>query len=202
MPKFILKTASCAALFVLFVSSAAAQNIKITTTEGDTMKVSLGYNIFLNTNSTAKRQVHRVTDEKSPVKLVGDHSFSIDYKSDRSSGSYVYQTRVSHLSEKDLVAIEVLHSVFDVFGRHVRTLQEVLVSDIQAGNTHNHSQSSWRIFSESEAATAHSTFTYVNQARFKDGTVYTAPTSAILAAIRKMSPTATEEQISPPKSKQ
>lgn len=194
---------SIAIATALCCTCAMSQQVKVISSEGTDMKFGLGYNIYVNKNSTAKRVMHKVIDEKAPVKLVGDQRFDVQYKTGRgSSGDYIYVARATPVTEKDAVAIEILHSVFDIFGRHVRTLQSVSVEDVQAGNTLFPDGGEWRIFSEAEASMAHSVFSYVSHARFKDGTVYSAPMPAILAAIRKMSPTATEEQISPPKTKQ
>lgn len=191
------------ALAAAFVcTSSLSQPVRVASSDGSEMKISLGAGIVVNKNSTARKTMHKVIDDKSPVKLVGDQRFDVEFKTGRgSSGEYVYLARAIPATEKDMVAVEVLHVVFDIFGRHIRTLQDVAVADVSAGNSLYHENAGWRISSEAEAGMAHTVFSFVSSAKFKDGTVYSAPIPIILSAIKKMAPAATEEQIYPLKSK-
>lgn len=177
---------------VLCAASANAQLVA-RTGEGDSVKTTLGYNIVLNNLSTLKRQWVAIHDPNSPVEIDGSSNVTVQYEKD-----YLYATNTTVKAKKDVTAVELVHIIVDVFGRRANTLQNVEVVDLPSGESRGMS-GRWRLWSETEAKLAHTSFTYVRSVRMADGKIYFAPMTQVLDLVRKGAPSLTSADIEPKK---
>lgn len=188
-------TIKCIALAVAICSTghASAQALTTRTGEGGSVKVDLGYNVVLNKASSLTRQWVYIQDPKCPVDIEGSTDVHVRYKKD-----YNYQASMIFKAKQDVTAVEVIHVITDVFGRRLSTLQNATVRDVKAGDT-GVTDGEWRIWSETEASHAFTSFTYVRSVRTADGKVYFAPMAQVLEVIRKGAPSLTSTDIEPKK---
>lgn len=163
------------------------------TGEGDSVKTNLGYNIVLNNLSTMTRQWVAIHDPNSPVEIDGSSNVTVQYEKD-----YIYATNTAVKAKKDVTAVELVHIIVDVFGRRANTLQNVEVVDLPSGESRGMS-GRWRLWSETEAKLAHTSFTYVRSVRMADGKIYFAPMTQVLDLVRKGAPSLTSADIEPKK---
>lgn len=185
----------CAVLAIAICTTghAAAQALTTRTGEGGPVKVDLGYSVVLNKNSSLYRQWVYIQDPKCPVEIEGPTDVVVQYKKD-----YAYQAIMTVKAKQDVTAVEVVHVITDVFGRRLSTLQNGFVQDVKAGETAR-AAGEWRIWSETEASNALTSFTYVRSVRTADGKVYFAPMAQVLDVIRKGAPSITSTDIEPKK---
>lgn len=182
-----------ATLATVLACTAAHAQLVVKTGEGGAVKVDLGYNVVLNKNSSLRRQWVYIHDPKAPVEIDGSTDIGVRYKKD-----YNYGGTVVVRAKQDVTAVEVVHVILDVFGRRLSTLQNMAVLDIKADATEGIG-GDWRIWSETEASSAHTSYTYVRSVRTADGKVYFAPMSQVFDAIRKGAPSLSSSDIEPKK---
>ena len=175
------------------LTQSAHAQLTTRTGEGDSVKTGLGYGITLNDKSSLKRQWVAINDPNSPVELDGSTNVTVQHEKD-----YLYAALPSIKARQAISAVELIHVVLDVFGRRLNTLQTAEVADFAAGEVKT-VISKWRMWSETEAKLAHTSFTYVRSVRTADGAIYFAPMSQVLDVIRKGPPSITVSDIEPKK---
>lgn len=178
--RFALPTA-----LLLATASALAQaagELVVERKDGASMKVPLAAGIAVNSSSNLKRSSFRVVDPAGPVQLVNVEGVDVAFTQNRTLGEFHYTLTYTIEPKEPVVAIELRSLVFDVFGRHMITLQATEVADFGApsGDT-----ARWRIYSEADAKVAHQSITYVSRVRTAAGRVYTPNSAALIAAIRR-----------------
>jgi hypothetical protein len=186
----------CFLLGILCLATTAQAQLTTTNGEGDSVRTPLGYNVVLNDKSTLKRQWITINDPNSPAELESGTNVTVQYEKD-----YFYRSNVGVKGRQPLTAVELVHVIVDVFGRQISTLRKVELADI-ANQELRYVSGKWRIWSEAEAALAHTSYTYVRAARTADGKVYSAPIDQVLNIIRKAAPALTATDIEPPKAEQ
>lgn len=182
------------AIAVCTTSLATAQPLITRSGEVGTLKVDLGYNIILNEKSSLKRHWVFIHDPNSPVDVEGPTNVGVQYEKD-----YWYVTNTGIKAKQPVTAVELIHVIVDMFGRKVITLQNVEVADLAAQEVRQ-VLGKWRVWNETDAKLAHTSFTYVRSARTADDKVYFAPMAQVLEVIRKGLPSLTSTDIEPKKS--
>lgn len=179
-------------------SASSSKAFSMERYEGTPIQTTLGYGIVLNKDSSLKREWFVITDPQSPVAIVGAAGVNVAYQAGErySSGEYQYRASYKLAIKEPVTAIEVRVQLFDVFGEHVRTLSAANVAD---ANGELHQNGTWRVLSETEAATAYTSVTYISQVRTAAGKVYTIDSDRLLDQLKKVTAKITEKDIAPKK---
>lgn len=191
-----MKRPALALTALLLTLPATAQQGELTAqrAEGLGMKVSLSSAIALNDKSTVRRQRILLTDPAAPAKLSTAHGADVIYGTARSSAGYEYIMDWAIEAKQPIVAFEMRTAVFDVFGKLLTTLTASEVADVPAGSTFSKT-STWRILREVEAATAHTSVSFLARARTADGKVYALPMAQLVATLRREGLIATDAEL-------
>jgi len=184
-----------AALLVLaFLPGISSAQTSVSKASGGSMKTELGMGITLNKGSTLQREwitVHQAL----PADLVGTSGVRTVYMPGRVSGEYNYEAELTIEAKEPLAAISVHYLLFDIWGRHVRTLALTEVTDVQPSQKSFSGR--WRAWSENDVATYHASIAYVARIRTKAGRVIAADLSPVLAETRKFTSKLTAEDLEP-----
>lgn len=179
-------------------SAASTSALTMGRFEGTSVRTSLGYGIVLNKGSGLKREWFVVQDAGAPASIDGPAGVEVEYKPGErySSGQFEYSLAYSLVAAEPLTAVEIRAQLFDVFGRHIRTLSASDVADLN-GKAHLHGN--WRIYSENEASEVYTSVVYVAQARTATGKVYAIDSAPLLVQLKKVAAKITEADIEPKK---
>lgn len=166
--------------------------------EGNSVQTFLGAGVTLNKDSTLVREFYVLSDPSAPLKVSGRNGVSVQYDAGSRGigGEYIYRSNYTLEALEPVQAFEVRAQVFDVFGRHLRTLSATQVVDLTDARTF---VATWRIWSEAEAASAYASIMYVASVRTKAGRVYNIDSKAVLDQARKVAFKITEAELEPPK---
>lgn len=183
-----------------FSSFVHAQSSPITAlaADGDTVETCLGHNICVNKGATLKRTHHFLVNSAMPAICATVPVVRTVYESTRSgaSGQYFYKASCTLTPEQAVDAYEIKYVVFDIFGRHVRTLVSAAVKQIAAKEAYG-VNSEWNLYSENEVGLHYTSIGYVSRLRFATGRVVVADEKLVTAAIRKIASTFDEGQLAP-----
>lgn len=161
------------------------------------MKVDLGYSISLNKNSSLNRISHFLNDDQSPIQLA-ESTIDVIYKSESRGGEYQYSGRHSFMNNGAIVAYELRHVVYNVFGERLSTLSEVKVANIgDEPGRRTYGDAKWRIFSENTASEAFMTVSYVANVRTASGKVWTADYKNLAKALVVLNAQAKDSDLIP-----
>lgn len=166
----------------------------MTKASGGSIKTELGMGITVNKGSTLEREwitIHQAL----PADLVGTTGVRMIYKPSRVSGEYNYEAELTIEAKEPLAVITVHYLLFDVWGRHVRTLALTEVTDVEPGR--KSFSGTWRAWSENDVATYYASIAYLARVRTKAGRVIAADTAPVLAEARKFTSKFTAEDLEP-----
>jgi hypothetical protein len=187
-------------LFTLVVSTfsnpAMAQSASITRSNGGSVKIELGYGIVLNKESSLTREwitVHHAL----PVAFDGTVGVGARYKADKVRGEYQYNTKFEINVKEPIVALEIRFLVFDIWGRHSRTLSFTRVADMDSGK--RSVDAAWNLFAENEASEFYASIAYIAKVRTKAGRIVASDTAPVLEEARKFSSKFSVEDLEPQK---
>jgi hypothetical protein len=166
----------------------------VTRASGGSIRTELSPGIVVNKESTLEREWITIHQEL-PADLVGTTGVRTVYKSGRSTGEYVYESRVTIEAKEPLTAITVHYLLFDIWGRHVRTLALTEVIDIAPGR--KSFSGTWRAWSENDVATYYASIAYLSRIRTKAGRVISADIAPVLTEAKKFTNKFTAEDLEP-----
>jgi hypothetical protein len=181
-------------LIVLLLPALVSAQTPVTRASGGSIKTELGMGITVNKGSTLEREwitVHQAL----PADLVGTTGVRTVYKSGRVSGEYNYEAELTLEAKEPLSAFTVHYLLFDVWGRHVRTLALTEVTDADPGN--KTFSGTWRAWSENDVSTYYASIAYLARLRTKAGRVIAADTTPVLAEARKFTTKLSAEDLEP-----
>lgn len=180
-------------------SASSKSTLAMERFEGSSIRTELSPSIVLNGGSGLKREWFVVRDPSAPAAVNGTAGITVVYKPGErfSSGEYQYRFDYTVEMSEPLSAVEVRVQVFDIFGRHLKTLSTTEIADM---NGKVALSGGWRIFSENEASEAYSSVAYVAQARTVSGKVYVISTPPLLEQLKKVTARITEADIEPKRS--
>jgi hypothetical protein len=121
-----MKSKIIAFLFLLYVS--AYGQIQVIRTDGGAVVTNLGYNIQVNKGSTLKREWITLNDTTCPIQFNGSVGITTSY----AERSYSFNASGTINPKEPIVAYEVLHVLYDMFGEHIKTLSNKKVIDINS----------------------------------------------------------------------
>lgn len=153
-----------APLFILFLTAvpvvSATYDIK-REPEGPFAFKILG--IELNKGSSLQRESVLFNDPSCPIQLAKNAmSFSYEDRRLRISSATLLSI------DKPVMALEVRHILFDVFGGHMNNLSNLEARDYAPGPVPL--SATWNLFGENDASELLTTVTYVARVRLPDGT--------------------------------
>lgn len=177
-------------------SSIFAQSLDVSRGTGGAVKLELGYGIALNKSSSLNREWHIINDPRLPLKIESG-SAAPKYVTGRSRGEYRYEAEYTVLTDdRGVSAYELRFLVLDVFGARQRLLSATNLVDIAANSSYS-DDGQWRLFSETDAATAFYSIAYVATVRTSTGQILRADEAAVLAEVQKISREITAADIRP-----
>ncbi len=121
----------------------------------------------MNEGSTMQRESILLNIPSSPV-AIRDSALKFDFKDRR----FRYNMATELVASSGVSAVEVRHLLFDVFGQHMKNLQNLEVTDLAAGS--HKIDGTWNILRENDVNQHLTTVTYVSNARLQDGRIWKA----------------------------
>ncbi len=114
------------ALIILLVIAFGQANgqLKTTKIDGGSVVLKLGFGISVNENSTLKRDFILINDESCPLTLD-----NVGVVPNFVQNSYTFKATGSVFAKELITAYELHHVLYDVFGKHIKTLSLTDVTD-------------------------------------------------------------------------
>lgn len=183
-----MKKYSFILICLLFCSLADAQ-ITTSKVNGGSVITKLGLGVTVNSGSTLTREWIIINDEKCPIQLK-DVGINTVYVSE----DYRFKASGSINTSEPIVAYEIHHVLYDVFGGHLSSLNNIDVTDIN-GSKDLGKSGSWRP-SENEVSEYLSCVSYVAAVRTAAGVIWRFKPEVIKQELSKIQ-IAYEEGYSP-----
>ena len=152
-------------LTLLLISIFSFSQIQSSKADGGTVLTKLGYGITVNEGSTLKRDWITLNDPTCPVQL-NNVGINTNYDDSRYSFRPVGEISVS----EPIVAYEIHHVLYNVFGEYMQTLSNQQVKDI-SGTLSFGKYSSWYA-SENDVSEYFIVVSYVSNVRTKNGVIW------------------------------
>lgn len=183
-------------LVFLTTYSFAQTNSKATITKesGGSIQTPLEYGIVLNKNSSLNREWITVHDESLPITISSTIGVKTIYESAGRSGDYLYKTGFSLQAKEPITAFELRFLLFDLWGKHIKTLSFTEVSDFTGSKDF---VGSWKVFNENEVSEYYASIAYLARIRTQSGRVVEANPVVVLDEARKFSKKFTEDSLNP-----
>lgn len=121
------------------------------------------FGVEMNKGSSLQRESVLFNDPSCPLQL-SKNGMTFEYKDRRLQISADTEISVS----QSVMALEVRHILFDVFGRHMKNLANLEAKDFPASPASL--KGTWNLFGENAASELLTTVTYVARVRLSDGT--------------------------------
>jgi hypothetical protein len=199
----------CIFVLVLVTISASPQATKSRPTrtfnveevDGGSVVTNLGYGIAVNKGSSLHRRWFVLNDPTAPLSMIGT-GVTTKYTSGRVSGDYSYEPTGSVTSKVPVTAFEVRFLLFDIWGKHMKTLSSTDVTDLQPGTPFNlETSGSWRTW-ESDVSELQTVVAFVAHVRLADGTVWAYDSASLVREIQEIKLKLTESELAPEKRKE
>lgn len=123
--------------------------------------------VVLNEGSSLQRESIRLNISSSPVSIKSN-TLEFDYEDRR----FRYNMATSLEIRSEVAAIEIRYLLFDVFGKHMKNLQNLEVRDLSVGPVSM--DGTWNALRENDLAEHLTTVTYVAKVRLSDGRIWIA----------------------------
>lgn len=163
---------------LLYCSTLCAQ-ISVVTTDGSSVVTDLGYGIKVNKGSTLLRQSVTLNDAEAPIQLN-----KVSIETSYADHGYLFKPKGDFTVKEPIVAYEIHHVIYNVFGEHMKTLSNTQISDIEGLQVISPS-SSWNA-SENNVREYFICISYVANARTKSGQIWHYNFPAIKEQLNKL----------------
>jgi len=170
-------------LLFLFVAMFVYQtNAQITSTkvDGGSVITELGFGIAVNKNSTLTREWVSLNDAKCPIQLSNDVGINSSYVRE----NYKFVPKGNLIINEPIVAFEIHHVLYSVFGEHIKTLSDSKIKDISSSFQLSVENESWYA-SESNVKEYLICVSYVAYVRTKLGALWTYNPMLIQQELKK-----------------
>jgi hypothetical protein len=158
-----------------------AQTITASVSDGGSVVTDLGYNIKVNKGSTLRRLWVVLNDGSCPVQLDGA-GINTAY----AEREYRYSPTGRAKTSVAISALEVRYLLYDVFGRHMKTLSGTQVTDFAARSEVALSEmGTWRAW-ENEVSELLTIVAFVAQVRTGDGKIWRYNDKAVGAELDRI----------------
>jgi hypothetical protein len=171
----------------------------VTRANGGSIRTPLAFGIVLAKDSSMTREWVFVLDRGLPLKVSGAPGVTTVFRRRDYGGDFRYQASVTIQTSQALSAIEVVFLVFDVWGQHVRTLNNHVTADIAAG-AEKKLDGEWQV-DENDAEKHYASIGYVRRVRLADGRILAAAEAPILEEARKLNAKFSPSDVVPPTTK-
>lgn len=148
----------------LFSIFSQAQ-IQINKSDGGTVITKLGMGVKVNSGSSLNREMIVLNDAKCPLQLI-----NVGVSTSYTGSSYSFTPTGSITAKEPIMAYEIHHVLYDVFGNHIKTLSNTEVCDVVVG-TKEFPRASWYA-SENQVSEYLVCVSYVSNIRMKDGKIW------------------------------
>lgn len=152
---------------LIFTSNIFSQ-LTVSKVEGGSVVTKLSMGIKVNQGSSLKRDWVTINDPACPIQL-NDIGIETSYGSSTSS-SYSFKSVGSFVTKEPIVAYEVVHVLYNVFGEHMKSLSNQEVTDIDVKSDFS-KYASWYA-SENDVSEFLICVTYVSNVRTKSGLLW------------------------------
>jgi len=150
------------------------------------------FGVELNKGSSLQRESVLFNDPSCPVQF-SQNSMKFDYSDRRLTISASTQLSVA----QPVMAMEVRHILFDIFGQHMKNLSNTEARDFSAGPATLDGK--WNLFDENDTSELLTTVTYVARVRLVDGTQWVVNSDNLIAALGTLHLERKIEDENPPK---
>jgi len=157
---------SIVSICLLFCSLSQAQ-ITTSKVNGGSIVTKLSSNIKVNDGSTLTREWIVINDEKCPIQLK-DVGINSDYIT---SDGYRFKATGSMNTLEPIAAYEIHHVLYDVFGSHLMSLNNIDIKDINGTIDLSKSRGGWSP-SENEVSEYLACVSYVAAVRTSKGVIW------------------------------
>ena len=151
--------------FCFFYSFYSFSQLTVSKKDGSSVVTRLGMGIKVNEGSTLNRVQTTINDASCPIQLT-----DIGIETLYSSSSYSFKPIGNFTTKEPIVAYEVVHLLYNVFGEHMKTLSNTEITDID-GQKDFSKYSSWYA-SENNVSEYLICVSYVSNVRTKSGKLW------------------------------
>lgn len=162
--KTSITSIALAALLVATAQQGFSQ-LTVQKKDGGSVMTKLTMGIKVNDGSSLMREHITINDPSCPIELL-DVGIDAIYV----SPGYAFKPVGSLNPKEPIVAYEVIHMLYDVFGKHMKSLSNSRITDI-SGPTEFNKYSSWRA-SESNVSSYLVCVSYVSSVRTLSGKLW------------------------------
>ena len=152
-------------LICLSYSVASISQLTVRKREGNSVVSSLGMGVKINDGSSLKREQITINDSTCPIQL-SDIGIETYFNSSKLS----FKPNGDFITKEPIVAYEVVHLIYNVFGEHIKSLSNTAITDID-GQSFFSKYSSWYA-SERNVSEYLICVSYVSNVRTKSGKVW------------------------------
>jgi hypothetical protein len=150
---------------ILFYSFQSFSQLKIDKKEGSSVVIKLSTGIKVNDGSTLKKEYIIINDTNCPIQMV-DVGIETSYAASEFSFNPIGLLK----SKEPIVAYEVVHLIYNVFGEHMESLSNTEIIDFE-GEKNFSRYSSWYA-SENNVGEYLICISYVSNVRTKSGKIW------------------------------
>ena len=119
-----MKRISLVTLCLLY-SIISFSQLTVSKKEGSSVVTKLGLGIKVNDGSSLKREQTTINDASCPIQL-NDVGIETSYSGER----YSFKSTGGLTTKEPIVAYEIIHLIYNVFGEHMTTLSNTQIIDI------------------------------------------------------------------------
>ncbi len=182
-------------LLYIFILHHSYSQITVSKFEGGSVVTKLGMGINVNGSSTLKREWIVINNPKCPMKLSDAVGINVNY----TGSGYKFVPVGNIVMAEPIVAYEIHHVLYNVFGQHIKTLSNLEIADLNETKGFD-KYSSWYA-SENQVSEYLFCVSYVAYVRMKSGVIWRYNPDEIKQELSKIQ-IAYEEGYSPSKEKE
>lgn len=150
---------------ILFFTLPVFSQLTVDKKEGSSVVTKLGMGIKVNDGSSLKREYITINDPNCPIQL-NDVGVETIY----GSSSYSFRPIGNLITKEPIVAYEVVHLIYNVFGEHMKSLSNTEIIDVD-GKKEFSKYASWYA-SENNVSEYLICVSYISNVRTKSGKLW------------------------------
>lgn len=177
---------------IMSLTLKSFSQITVTKIDGGSVITKLGFNININDGSTLIRDWIMLNDANCPVKLE-----NVGINTSYTDRSYSFKPVGEILVTESIVAYEIHHVLYDVFGNHMKTLSNQEVADISDKKGFD-KYSSWYA-NENNVSEYFIAVSYIANVRTKAGKVWRYKPVSVKEELQKLQITYEDSYVPPKK---
>ncbi len=164
---------------ILFYSFQSFSQLIVDKKEGSSVVTKLPMGIKVNDGSTLKREYIIINDTNCPIQMV-----NVGIETLYAASKYKFNPIGFLKSKETIVAYEVVHLIYNVFGEHIKSLSNTEIIDFEGEKTFS-DYLSWYA-SESNVSEYLICVSYVSNVRTKSGKIWHYNFKALKEQLNKL----------------